>query len=71
MTTHFSLVLYLISPFGPVTEECTLSLNYRATQACCLRDNTQVNVGPFPPLNANHIFTTRQLMMTIMVKVIN
>lgn len=48
MATHFSLVLYLIFPFGPVTEECTLSLDHRPAQACCLRDNTQVNVGPYP-----------------------
>ena len=62
--SHFPL-------FGSATEECPLSLDHRPTQACRLRDNTQVNVGPLSPLNANHIFTTRQLVMTIVVKVIN
>lgn len=40
-------LLYLIFPFGLVTEEWTVSLDHRLTQVCCLRDNSQVNVGPF------------------------
>lgn len=39
-------LLYLIFPFGLVTEEWTVSLDHRLTQVCCLRDNSQVNVGP-------------------------
>lgn len=46
MTTYFSLVLHFIFSLGPATEGRALSLDYRASQACCFRDNAQVNVGP-------------------------
>lgn len=49
---------------------CTLSLYHRPTKACCLKDNSQLNVGPHllgMPITA---LFTRQLVMTIAVKVI-
>lgn len=47
-TNKVRMILYLIFPIGPVTEKRTLSLDHRLTRACCLRDNSQVNVDLFP-----------------------